>query len=674
MANIERDLEAARQRLLDLSMRNRLLNYRPSRARTVQIVDELPEEIYRILVLDGRKMDFLPKKDEGETPAPEPSEPEGTAESEATAATKPRPRPMYPLKIGEKPPPGSDEIAETPAAEALEEALTDEERSALWRLPEPNGTVLEAHTDRFLQTPYDGPSLQKRLYTLNQQARTVIEEQGYSVLFLALGFLEWKEDPSAEKTRRAPLVLVPAELERTSRSSAFRIRWSEQEVVENISLRAKLSEQRIEIPVFEPPESKEALIAWFAHVTEAVRHMTAWRVVTDISLDLFSFTRFVMYKDLDPAAWPDGRRPADHPLIQEVLDPSGEDAAADVDAFPEGEIDDRLSCRDVYHVMDADPTQIAVIEEIKHGKNLVVEGPPGTGKSQTIANIIAELLAAGRSVLFVSQKMAALEVVKRRLDLVGLGDFCLELHSHKSRKKEVLKELERTLKQAPPKAINLEEDFTRLEALKRELNDYAGALREPIGAMGRSVYHWYEQRERARRHFARRGTEMPAVTIADAEACTPEGFAAARSALAALRDVLDRIESPVTHPWRHCEPGTVLPEDEREVRELLRACAARLVAMDEAFAALYEVSGLRPPVCSAEIPDAFHAAQAVVDSVPLAEEVIDHPAWLGEAHVPQGFVGRVKAYQSSRATVLERFVEAALDADASRLLSEFRER
>ncbi len=126
-----------------------------------------------------------------------------------------------------------------------------------------------------------------------------------------------------------------------------------------------------------------------------------------------------MYKDLDPKSWPDGCFPVNHPLISAIFGYSDNDTSDQ--GFKEAEVDEKLVFRDLYHVCDADPSQIAVIEDIKSGKNLVVEGPPGTGKSQTIVNTIAELLATGKSVLFVSEKMAALQVVKERLDHVGLG-------------------------------------------------------------------------------------------------------------------------------------------------------------------------------------------------------------------------------------------------------------
>ena len=178
-----------------------------------------------------------------------------------------------------------------------------------------------------------------------------------------------------------------------------------------------------------------------------------------------------MYKDLDPATWPEDMSPAEHSLIQKVFNP--QEPECEVQGFREEEVDLKLSAKDTYNIMDADSSQIAVVEDVKAGKDLVVEGPPGTGKSQTIANTIAELLAQGKSVLFVSEKMAALQVVKSRLDNAGLGELCLEVHSHQTRKKAVLEELEKALKREAPPAISAERDLNELEKLKQELHRYA---------------------------------------------------------------------------------------------------------------------------------------------------------------------------------------------------------
>ena len=239
----------------------------------------------------------------------------------------------------------------------------------------------------------------------------------------------------------APLILIPVALERKKVRGSFKLVWTGEDIIPNISLQEKLLEQGVELPDFEMPEQKEGIYHYFESVVDAIEPMKQWKVIYDIYLNFFSFTKFVMYKDLDPESW-GGQSITENSIIKALFD-HPEDL--NETEFHEEDVDKKLKSKDVYHVVDADSSQIAVIEESKSGKNMVVEGPPGTGKSQTIVNLISELIANDKTVLFVSEKMAALEVVKDRLDSIGLGEFCLELHSHKSNKKNVLKGLERSI-------------------------------------------------------------------------------------------------------------------------------------------------------------------------------------------------------------------------------------
>ena len=298
---------------------------------------------------------------------------------------------------------------------------------------------------------------------------------------MALGLLEWTEAEHSHDIKKAPLILIPVKMKRKGVKRSFKVEWTGDDIITNISLQAKLKEQGINLPDFEMPEDKHEVYNYFKRVEDAVSKMKNWNLRNDIYLGFFSFTKFVMYQDLNAENWPSGFSFEKNPIINSLfnqIDYSNEPS------FDQTEVDTKLSSKEVYTVLDADSSQVAVIEDVKTGKNLVVEGPPGTGKSQTIVNLIAELIAAGKSVLFVSEKMAALEVVKSRLDSVNLGDFCLELHSHKSNKKEVLKELERTLLNTTPKVLIEDEKFQELDKIRTELNDYKDTIHTPYGAIG----------------------------------------------------------------------------------------------------------------------------------------------------------------------------------------------
>ena len=173
-------------------------------------------------------------------------------------------------------------------------------------------------------------------------------------------------------------------------------------------------------------------------------------------------------------------------MVSALLDAGFDEPAPQISS--DDNLDQILAPQEVHHVVDADSSQVLALLDVNQGRNLVVQGPPGTGKSQTITNMIAEALGAGRTVLFVSEKMAALEVVKRRLDAIGLGDACLELHSNKTAKKAVLDELARTLDLGRPLLADIEADFDELARLRDRLNAYCDAVNTPVGESGVSPY------------------------------------------------------------------------------------------------------------------------------------------------------------------------------------------
>jgi very-short-patch-repair endonuclease len=599
---LARELDLARQSLLDLTLRNRLLNYRPSSLRSIRVVGELPAEIYDALVLREKSLEFRPAGKSLEVP---------TAHDDIWAAA----------------------------------------------------TSLEArHTDRFLQTPYDDDALAKKLFRVYHEGRSAVEEQGYTVAHLAIGFLQWFESEESEQPRRAPLILVPAELERVRAGEFSKVRWTGEDVFANISLAAKLVEHGVALPPFEAPEEKRGIDAWLQRVVEAIARKPRWRVLSELTLDFFSFTKFVMFKDLDPSTWPEARKPHDHPLLQTLFRPAGD---GDGPGFDEREIDARLTARDLWHVMDADPSQIAVIEDVKAGRNLVVEGPPGTGKSQTITNVIAETLAAGRTVLFVSEKMAALEVVKARLDGAGLGPFCLELHSRKSNKKAVLEELLRSMGTKPFAALPESEEH---ELLKRDLNRYARELGEPLGAWGRTPYQLFGMRQAA---LAQLGESPAAPAIPDAAAVDGAGVAAAENALREIAYVLPSVQPAASHPWRASARGAMLPDEEHDLRARLTCASDATRVLMDAASALAREAGVQEPASFGDIARAATAAEVIARAgTPTEAAVLLSTEWNAANPAAEELVRRVEAVQRERVSLAQLFREDGLEPDVAADLHE----
>lgn len=424
---INRKLELARIELLDMGLRgNTLLHLRPG-AKNLEVIDEISHEVYQILVEQQKAMTFAAIPDELVT------------EDDKIDDTQPLPKLLEVMYGGSR------------------------------------------HTDTKLQTKLIDSTLDKRLLKISTEATTYYQEQGIDILYLALGFLTWYEDKSSDKARKAPLVLIPVALERSSAKERFKLCYTQADLGTNLSLAAKLKmDYQIVLPEFGEDTNFDD---YLASVAECVSTQARWEVnANEIKLGFFSFGKFQMYQDLAIENWPDDMKPAEHAVLKSLL---GDGFYTDGDSGSlcnvirdmKGGQPDLV---DLHFVKDADSSQTEAVMAVKSGANLVIQGPPGTGKSQTITNIISESLADGKRVLFVAEKMAALEVVKRRLDECHLGDAVLELHSHKSNKKAVMEELKRTLELGAPKVEDRSSEKQRYRYLRDQLDDYSKGVNEEI--------------------------------------------------------------------------------------------------------------------------------------------------------------------------------------------------
>ena len=296
-----------------------------------------------------------------------------------------------------------------------------------------------------------------------------------------------------------------------------------------------------------------------------------------------------MEHDLNPEAWENNVDLTKNELIQAIFNPSVNDKKA----FKEEDIDSQLEYSKMYQVLDADSSQIAAIQDVKAGRNLVVEGPPGTGKSQTIVNLIAELLAEGKSVLFVSEKMAALDVVKDRLTGVGLGKFILELHSHKTRRKKFLKDLEKATTVRSQEPINIDQTIRKLETLRQQLDDYAEIIHKPLYGVQLSAFQLYGLKEAADEHFSRSDRIIPLVRFDHPETLTLKDLDDITISLENLAELYQTISKE--NPWSKCAPKSLLPADLREIEQLINDT---LHALDDFLVErgrVYDIYGIKKP-------------------------------------------------------------------------------
>lgn len=427
-----------KSRLLDLSLRNRLLNFKETKS-TIRILSASPEHV----------------------------EDELAAERELSLQPKPK-------LMSEDDPRHAATYTKQQRTDALSDHLRDELKHGR------------------LRTGLDEPDHTRRLTELYRAARVALDENGTNTLFAAVGLLEWRETEHSDRVLRAPLLLVPVELKRKSVLEGFSLRRIDEESRLNVTLMEMLRQHfQKEIPGLDPlPEDETGVDVGrvFQLFRDAVRDLPGWEVKTDVWLGQFSFTKFLLWKDLADRL--------DHltrnRVVRHLVHEAGAQYPNHSNDIRPSHLDDQFHPRDIFCPRSADSSQLAAVMAAAAGHDFVLEGPPGTGKSQTITNVIAHCLAHGKRVLFVAEKRAALDVVHRRLKEDGLEPFCLELHSNKIGKADVLAQFDRCLKFISDKgAPDWEHQAVELERLRAALNDYTRALHRSH-ACGLSAHHCFD--------------------------------------------------------------------------------------------------------------------------------------------------------------------------------------
>ena len=441
----EERLATWKRSLLDLSRRNRLLNVKPS-STALPIFCPDPGRLEDLLA-GGARLRLTPPPEKG---------PKGSDSDRA----------QFTLRTG-------DDWARNHALDALERK------------------EVIANTDP--------KTLEKAGIDLYRKARADIEEGGSNTLFIALGMLRWTPSGSSSGTdSRAPMILVPVRLERASARSKPVLVRHDDDTVFNLTLLQMLKQDfGIDMPDLAGDLPRDDSGVDVARIWDMVRHrvrnVPGFEVTEDVILGTFSFAKYLMWKDLADRT----ERLKEAPLVRHLIDTPREPFATPSSFIEPREIDRRVAPSELFAPLNADSSQLVAIHASGRSGDFVLEGPPGTGKSETIGNIIAHNLALGNRVLFVSEKMAALDVVYRRLKEVGLGDFCLELHSNKANKKAVLDQLD-TAWSSHDKLDQAEwtREAERLATLRERLNGLVDALHAPgpagvsaRDAMGRALRH-----------------------------------------------------------------------------------------------------------------------------------------------------------------------------------------
>lgn len=556
---IRRRLEEFRNKLLDTSPRNRLINLR-IRTKTgsdikkvVGITGESSGELYRILVEEGRPMKFHGKPD------PQPSRGRAAINSEASQG-----------QIEE------EARGETATMESSESNVVDQ-------------------TDLVLNTEYTVSTLQNKLLAIQRDAKVAVEEQGINILFLSLGTLTWYEDENSEEKRVSPLILVPVQLI-TTNGGGIRLKWDETEPGSNLSIAARLKR---DFQILLPPFPDELDVEKYLKAIEkAVSEQKRWSVEKDfVALAFFSFAKYLMYLDLDSSNWPEANNPIEHSTLGSILDngfAENESGVTEED-FPEA----IKPAQESSEVFDCDGSQTLAILEAQSGRSMIIEGPPGTGKSQTITNLIADYVLAGKRVLFVAEKATALDVVFRKLQEAHLSDACLELHSHKANKKAFYSSLKSTVTIAAPKAARAEKEYRQIEDAKTALNSYAQAVNTPLEfrgisprvAMGELIRLGSDDGELGRHDFQ---------TMSD---WSQDDFVKLKELVSRLQSHVKKIGKPSEHPYFGCTLDHYLPQDLKDIGLDLNRARTALKTFHKSGDHLANMLRVELPVWPADIDD-----------------------------------------------------------------------
>ena len=534
---VARRIEDWRRRLIDLSHRNRLIAYKATKATTLEIA---APSIHELLADPdrGEPWDFYFP--------PEPEDEDGESASEAATTV--------------------DELV-----------VRSQNRD---RPRRPNEIeVTEANPKRIARI----------LDNLAKRSNTEFQDKALRILYVAAGFLDW-HDAQRDKPITSPLVLVPVELRRESTRDPYRLFFlDDEEIVINPSLTEKLRrDANLEVPsdwVWEDKPIAQEL----DEVRQALRS-TGWTVRDDAAIGLFSFQKYVMYRDLldhetHVAKHPIVRSLAHGRLLSEVRD-------ADPEVPDPPQLDEAQVPDETLSILDADASQRQCVEAAKRGRSFVMQGPPGTGKSQTIANVIAEAIGQGKRVLFVSEKAAALDVVFKRLSASALDEYCLMLHGEHAGRREVVQALDRSLTtslQARPTMRG--DEMERLANLRILLNDSAELLHLPQALLGgRTVREVHEQL--AALHAA------PSVPGAP----EPDDIAgrAVLDEFQSLSEILQRLSerwhvSPPDYVWRGYNADRITADDQGRVVAALRDLRATAQALAARAAHVAGEAGLPTP-------------------------------------------------------------------------------
>lgn len=563
----------------------------------------------------------------------------------------------------------------------LEDALADGKAFSIQ--PNPNAEIIKRY-NLFAQTLHPSSPLfqmanedlkYKRLHSyyhqtdldailtfMHKNAKLAIEENGSSTLYLAVGLLKWFDSKTPDRTRYAPILLLPVEISRRSVNSKFTLRSREEDTLLNITLIEFLrQEYQLNIKGLDPLPSDESgvdVAKVMAVIRRAVMQQRGWDVEEQLILGNFSFSKLILWKDIVMHH----EELQKNPIVKSLIDGK----LVNDEAYKTQEQKDLEDIHPLQITLPI-PTDVSQMDAVLAAQNntsFILHGPPGTGKSQTITNIIADALYRDKRVLFVAAKKAALDVVYNRIEQIGLAPFSLELHSNKSKKSDVLRQLSRSLELVrKANKLNFDAEAERLNNAKQVISNYVETLHEK-GKTGFSLYDHINAIEEYKQH------NFPEYTISETVLNELDAtlWQKWQDWLENFKAVSDEIVHPSKNPFRiftiksySFSDFSYIENQTKQLDELLRNAEVYAKEFFEAIDFSFEISTFEKWKALSEF------AQKML-SLPDSEiSFVNFLSQQNHRELYNEWVQHFSAYQTAIKSVLAEFNRNVLKEDATSL-------
>ena len=511
---------------------------------------------------------------------------------------------------------------------------------------------------RRLRTFMTETELEKIMKKLHRQAKVSIEENGVNTIYLALGFIRWFETEKSDKPRYAPLILVPVDIIRKVQEKAYVIRMRDEDTQVNITMLEYIRQTfGIDIKGLDPvPEDESGvnLQLILNTVRQGIMAQPRWDIVEYAFIGQFSFNRFIMWNDIRNRA----DELAKNKVVASLISGKTEWAEDDLYISPL-DLDNKVAPSDLIVPLSADSSQLAAVYAASQGKSFVLHGPPGSGKSQTITNMIASALYQGKSVLFVAEKMAALSVVEKRLNKVGLGPFCIELHSNKAQKRAVLKQLEETLNVGRIKApAEYKAQADKIAEMRKELNGTMEEIHKKRN-FGCSMYDAAVRYEK-NSSFGGKFT----FTNEQLDAMSETSYTTWRETLESLAAAGREFGDVTTTALGICELTSCTPETRGAMDAKLKELISILSAAQSDTAQLASFTG-SSEMTFEECKLAAEIIIAASNGEQLLSDIISDSRWNSYKEQAQSLIGTGKELSQVKNELLEKFEPSVLSYNSS---------